>query len=124
MAGDPNVYIGVGGKAKKTTDMYIGVNGVAKKVISGWIGDANGKARLFFGGDDVIKSIQRGSITFTAASTTKTITSVNTSKAFLMLTGATRTDSSIELTNATTITARSMDPSTRSTVYYQVIEYY
>lgn len=42
------VYIGVGGKARKVSNLYIGVNGKARKVVKGYIGDANGKARAWF----------------------------------------------------------------------------
>ena len=43
-----NFYIGNGNIAREGQDIYVGVNGVAKKVKRGYIGDANGIARLFF----------------------------------------------------------------------------
>lgn len=42
-----NVYVGVGGTARKIKEMYVGVNGTARKVKKGYVG-VNGKARLFW----------------------------------------------------------------------------
>ena len=42
-----NVYIGVGGVARKVKNIYIGVGGVARKVKKGYIG-VGGVARLFY----------------------------------------------------------------------------
>ena len=41
-------YIGVNGKARNIANIHVGVNGKARKVIFGYVGDDNGKARLFW----------------------------------------------------------------------------
>ena len=82
-----------------------------------------------------IKSIQRGSITLSGAtSATATITAVNTSKTELRFLGSrTRDDtvnawgtSTIELTNSTTITARwdSAAFGNTNTVSWELTEFY
>ena len=42
-----DVYIGVGGKARKVRNLYIGVGGKARKVKKAYVG-VGGKARLFY----------------------------------------------------------------------------
>jgi hypothetical protein len=83
-----------------------------------------------------IKSIQKGSISFPAGSSTSysaTISSVSTSKAFVILLGVegTGTDParflhSVDLTNSTTVTASKglPDPTHGYNVRYVVIEFY
>lgn len=83
-----------------------------------------------------VKSIQSGSITIGASSTsnTATISSVDTAKsriAFKGYEGGAATDirigvANLELTNATTVTAtRAAQDGTRTlTVYFDVVEYY
>jgi len=82
-----------------------------------------------------IKSIQRGTITFsgTATTATATITSVDTSKSFIAYGGMTFSWNSedhvlwtkIYLTNATTVTiTRYLGASYLNSMPYQVVEYY
>lgn len=47
-----NWYVGASSVAHKVQKMYVGVNGVAHKVKKAYIGDANGKARLCWSGDE------------------------------------------------------------------------
>lgn len=78
-----------------------------------------------------IKSIQRGTIAVTGAtSATATITSVDTSKSILThlgqhstQTGLDNVATSLALTNATTITATRGASTGTVTVGYQVVEY-
>lgn len=83
-----------------------------------------------------IKSIQRGTITVSAAtSNTATITSVDTTKTLISKLGSTttvsvasyepgRSECRVELTNATTVTAYKNTSTDSITVGYQVVEYY
>ena len=82
----------------------------------------------------IIKSIQRGTISFTAASATATITSVDTAKSACRHlgreNGATNAaairdaDARIELTNATTVTVNSGNPQAGTDIIsYEVMEY-
>lgn len=41
-------YIGVDGKAKEVTDAYFGVGKKAKRVVRAFVGDENGKARMWY----------------------------------------------------------------------------
>ena len=81
----------------------------------------------------IIKSIQRATITFAAATTaTATITSVDTTKALLshlgVVAGAgnsfTNDSIRLELTNATTVTATRAGASGTPIVGFEVIEYF
>jgi len=47
------IWVGVGGTARKVTNIYVGVNNVARKVKAGWIG-VNGVARQFYSGDNKV----------------------------------------------------------------------
>ena len=90
-------------------------------------------ATALYGGG--IKSIQQGTITVAAAtsSNTATISSVATAKAFVLLNGftfnfnasAANHFSRVELTNATTVTAtrNSADNTYSTTVAYTVVEF-
>lgn len=42
------LYIGVGGEARKAKAVYAGVDGTARKVTKAYVGDADGKARLCY----------------------------------------------------------------------------
>ena len=77
----------------------------------------------------VVKSIQRGSITQSGTSTTATITSVDTTKSVCLFGGASNSSYSVnlnyvELTNATTVTAKRTATSDGSVLSYTVLEYY
>ena len=127
MAGKPNAYIGVSGKAKKILAINIGVGGKAKRIVGGWIGDSNGKARLFYGGEDMIKSIKRGYTHVSDLSATSTITSVNVDKSVIVYRGSTiptAIGKYVELTNGTTVTATVDATNTGGNIFWEVIEYY
>lgn len=84
----------------------------------------------------IIKSIQRGTISFTGTNTvtgTATITSVDTSKAIALATGGSQNTSTggfatrIDLTNATTVTATTNNDNGAGRTYitgYVVVEFY
>lgn len=43
-----SLYIGAEGKARSVKGIYVGVNGLARKAVRGYVGDENGRARLFY----------------------------------------------------------------------------
>jgi hypothetical protein len=77
----------------------------------------------------VIKSIQKGTITQSGTSTTATITSVDTAKSVVLFGGSSNSSYSVnlnyvELTNATTVTAKRAATGDGAIVGYTVLEYY
>jgi len=132
---DPNVYIGVDGKAKKVTAMHIGIDNKAKKVIAGWIGNSENKARLFFGGDLMVKRVFRGTTGIAASSTTATASiasssnPVDVSKAVCIYHGSylgASYTAYATLTNGTTVTVYKgqTGSGTENPVAWEVVEFY